>query len=195
MLCLGAAGHTYRDGFDCSITVCHDALKTVSGRWDWGPSFTPQGIYGDVQLVAYSSAQLTGEAACCLVVGAEEHVRSCAQARPRPAHARGTCPAVDRAGDVRSKRIPPWLACCWPPHPCADACTAAAPRGHGRAGAPGGRLCQADLCGAPPVRCKRGGCAGLRGLPEQHLVRVGCRKLPDGRASALACTGVCHATC
>jgi hypothetical protein len=28
--------------------------------WDWGPAFTPAGIYGSVQLQAYSGAFLTG---------------------------------------------------------------------------------------------------------------------------------------
>lgn len=37
--------------------------------WDWGPAFTPAGIYGAVELQAYSGAFLTGESSlwiqCC----------------------------------------------------------------------------------------------------------------------------------
>ena len=28
--------------------------------WDWGPAFAPSGIYGGVQLKAYSAAHMTG---------------------------------------------------------------------------------------------------------------------------------------
>ena len=33
--------------------------------WDWGPNFTPAGIYGEVQLLASSFAYLSGAVLCC----------------------------------------------------------------------------------------------------------------------------------
>ena len=32
--------------------------------WDWGPAFAPAGIYGTVEIQAYSNAILTGKAFC-----------------------------------------------------------------------------------------------------------------------------------
>lgn len=29
--------------------------------WDWGPAFSPSGVYGNITLEAYSAAYLTGQ--------------------------------------------------------------------------------------------------------------------------------------
>ena len=44
--------------------------KTASDfGWDWGPAFAPSGIYGGVQLKAYSAAHMTGLLPCLAQTG------------------------------------------------------------------------------------------------------------------------------